>query len=301
MPLVTTKKMLLDARQAGYAVAAFNIENLEMAQAVIDAAVKLQAPVILQTTSSTLRYAPPAVYAGMVRAIAELAPVPVALHLDHGDSFALAMRAICGGYTSLMIDGSHQPLEENIRLTKLVVAAAHSNNLPVEAELGRLTGKEDALFSSESDLTDPAEAAEFVRATGVDSLAVAIGTAHGVYKTKPVLNLKQLERIAGAMDLPLVLHGASGLTDGDIQACVQRGICKVNFATELRIAYTEGVRQVLCNEAELFDPKKYGRVAGEMVSKLAAARMTTCGCLGMAFTADRDAAIQANGKQQEGK
>ena len=277
MAYVTTKEMLLKAQREGYAVGAFNVENLEMAQTVIQVAEELQSPVILQTTSSTLQYAAPAVYAGMVKALARQATVPVALHLDHGSSFELAIQGLCAGYSSVMIDGSQLPLEENIKVTKEVVRAAHAVGIPVEAELGKLAGKEDDLVSETGDLTCPKEAAIFTQQTKVDSLAVAIGTAHGPYKTPPTLQVEQLSLIQEKTTVPLVLHGASGLSEEDIRACIQRGIVKINFATELRIAYTQGVREYLQANPKAFDPKAYGLAAKQKVAQIVRERMQLCG------------------------
>lgn len=281
MPLVTSKKMLTDAQKGGYAVGAFNAENMEMVLAIIEAATELNAPVMIQTTPSTVKYASLALYAANVRAAAEAAPVPVCVHLDHGNSYELAVGALEAGYTSVMIDGSHESFEDNIALTARVVAEAAKKGVPVEAELGTVGGKEDDL-EAEDGCTQPAEAAEFVRRTGVDSLAVAIGTAHGVYKSTPKLDVPRLAEIRKVVDVPLVLHGASGLTDDSIRDCVREGICKVNFATELRIAYTAGVREVLAADEKVFDPKVYGKVARGKVKELVKNRMTVCGCSGKA-------------------
>ena len=281
MSLVTTEKMLTDAQAGGYAVGAFNAENMEMVMAIIDAAVACRAPVIIQTTPSTLRYAEPAVYAANVRSLAERALVPVAIHLDHGNSFSLAVRSMYSGYTSVMIDGSQKPFEENIALTRSVVEVAACLGIPVEAELGTVGGKEDDLEAA-GGCTRPEEAAEFVERTGISSLAVAIGTAHGVYKSAPKLDVPRLMEIRKAVSVPLVLHGASGLSDDSIRACVREGICKVNFATELRIAYTEGLREVLGTDHGVYDPKVYGREAMKRVTALVASRMEVCGCVGKA-------------------
>jgi tagatose 1,6-diphosphate aldolase GatY/KbaY len=180
-----------------------------------------------------------------------------------------------------MIDGSHESFEDNIALTARVVAEAAKKGVPVEAELGTVGGKEDDL-EAEDGCTQPAEAAEFVKRTGVDSLAVAIGTAHGVYKSTPKLDVPRLAEIRRVVDVPLVLHGASGLTDESIRDCVRNGICKVNFATELRIAYTAGVREVLAADDKVFDPKVYGQAARAKVKELVKNRMTVCGCNGKA-------------------
>jgi len=226
MPLVSPTQMLKNAQDQGYAIGAFNIENMEMAQAVIDAATAANTAVILQTTPSTLRYASPAVFAAMVSALAENASVQIAMHLDHGSSFELTQATIKAGYTSVMFDGSLLSFEENIRQTKQVVTAA--GKIPVEAELGSVGGKEDD-HEAENAYTKPEQAAEFVAETGASSLAVAIGTAHGVYKTAPRLDIQRLEEIRALVQVPLVLHGASGLSAEDLYNCVRAGICKVNF------------------------------------------------------------------------
>ena len=271
--------MLLDAQKGGYAVGAFNVENMEMVMAVIAAAEELRAPLMLQTTPSTIKYAGLDMYLANVKAVAERASVPVCLHLDHGDSFDLAMRALRTGYTSIMIDGSHNVFEENIAVTKAVADACRPSGIPVEAELGKVGGKEDDLDGGEGNgYTDPLEAKEFVERTGVTSLAVAIGTAHGVYKGVPKLDLDRLAEIRKVVDIPLVLHGASGLSEEAVVESIKRGICKVNFATELRIAYTDGVKEFLAANPDAFDPKKYGKVAMEHVKAIVETRMKMCGC-----------------------
>lgn len=282
MPLVTTKQMLLDAQKGGYAVGAFNVENMEMVQAVLAAAEELQAPVIMQTTPSTVKYAGLDYYLANVAAAAARTSVPVAMHLDHGSSFELAMQALRTGYTSIMIDGSHSVFEENIAVSKRVADACAPSDIPVEAELGKVGGKEDDLDGGAGGYTVPSEAAEFVERTGVSSLAVAIGTAHGVYVGEPKLDLDRLTEIRKVVDIPLVLHGASGLSDEAVMESIKRGICKVNFATELRIAYTDGVKKLLADAPETIDPKKYGAVGRENVKHLVMNRMRVCGCDGKA-------------------
>jgi tagatose 1,6-diphosphate aldolase GatY/KbaY len=286
MAYVSTADMLTRVLEGGYAVGAFNIENMETAMATVAAAEELRSPVILQTTPSTVKYAG----LGMLRAIgfaaAAHATVPVALHLDHGDSYELAASAIEAGYSSVMIDGSSLSLDENISLTRRVVSAARQAGIPVEAELGRVGGKEDSYDGGEGGYTDPADAVEFVRATGVGSLAVSIGTAHGFYKSAPKLDVERLHEIkkrlvAAGLDLPLVLHGASGLSDDAIRECIAGGICKVNFATELRGAYTAGVRQALDDPA-VYDPKKFGRAGMERLKESVRAKIHVCGCTGRA-------------------
>lgn len=282
MALVTAKEMMLQAQEGKYAIGAFNVENMEMVMAVVAAAEELRAPVILQTTPSTVKYAGLHMYAANVAAAAKWASVPVAIHLDHGSSFALAMQALREGYTSIMIDGSHEVFEENIALSKRVADACLPSDIPVEAELGKVGGKEDDLDGGAGGYTDPMEAKEFVEKTNVTSLAVGIGTAHGVYKGEPKLDLDRLTEIRKVVDVPLVLHGASGLSDEAVKESIRRGICKVNFATELRIAYSEGVKAVLKENPDVFDPKKYGTAAMKNVKEIVKARIKVCGCDGKA-------------------
>ena len=279
MPLVTSKKMLLDAQIGGYAVGAFNVENMEMVKAVIAAAEELNAPVMLQTTPSTVKYGSLETYAAIVAAEAKKATVPVCLHLDHGNSYELAMAAIEAGYSSVMIDGSHESLENNIAITKKVVEDAEKKEIPVEAELGKVGGKEDDLEAEADMNTDPIEAKQFVDRTRVSSLAIAIGTAHGFYAGTPVLDKERVSEIKALVSVPLVLHGASGLSNEEIKECVNRGMCKVNFATELRVAYTDAVKRLLEEKPETFDPKKIGEVGMLAVKELAVNRMKVCGCV----------------------
>lgn len=277
MSLITTKAMLLDAQKNHYAIGAFNVENMEMVMAVVEAAQEMKSPVILQTTPSTVKYADLAFFYANAKAAAEHADVPVALHLDHGSSFDLAMRAYRAGYTSIMIDGSHDSFEENIRLSKSVADACHPAHVCVEAELGKVGGKEDDLDGGIGGYTDPYEAKEFVERTGIDSLAVAIGTAHGVYKGEPKLDLDRLQAIREVVSIPLVLHGTSGVPDDTVQECVRRGICKVNYATDLRIAFSRGVKQVLSEHPDTIDPKKYNAAGKEEVKKYVISKMIVCG------------------------
>lgn len=264
MALVTTKEMLLHAQKNHYAVGAFNVENMEMVQAVVAAAEESCSPVIMQTTPSTVRYASLDYFYANAKVAAEHASVPVAIHLDHGDSFKLAMQALRAGYTSIMIDGSHESFEDNIAVSKAVHDACAPSGVPVEAELGKVGGKEDDLEGADDDpYTDPKDAAEFVERTGIESLAVAIGTAHGVYKGIPKLDVERLSEIQKVVSIPLVLHGTSGVPDDAVRECIKRGICKVNYATDLRIAFSKGLKAYLKDSPDTFDPKKYsapGRV-----------------------------------------
>ena len=282
MSLVTSKNMLLDAQAGNYAVGAFNVENMEMVKAVIRAAEELKAPVMLQTTPSTIKYGTVETLSAIVAAEAKKASVPVCLHLDHGSSYELAVQCIENGYTSIMIDGSQEDLEGNIAISKKVVEAAKKRNIPVEAELGKVGGKEDDLEVEADTNTNPADAEEFVTRTGIDSLAVAIGTAHGFYVGTPVLDKERLSEIRKIVSIPLVLHGASGITDEEVADCVKRGICKVNFATELRAAYTRAVRKLLTEKQEVIDPKVMGKTGMDAVTELVKNRMIICGCAGKA-------------------
>ena len=283
MPLVTTKQMLLDAQKGNYAVGAFNVENMEMVMAVMEAAEELKSPVIMQTTPSTVKYAGLDFFLANVKAAAERASVPVAMHLDHGSSFELAMQAYRTGYTSIMIDGSHGSFEENIAVSKAVADACTPSGIPVEAELGKVGGKEDDLDGGDDNpYTDPDQAVEFVKRTGITSLAVAIGTAHGVYKGEPKLDLDRLSEIREVVDIPLVLHGTSGVPDETVTECVNRGICKVNYATDLRIAFTKGVSDVFSENPDVIDPKKYNACGKERVKEYVMSKMKVCKSVGKA-------------------
>lgn len=282
MPLVTSEGMLRDAQARGYAVGAFNCENMEMVKAIIAAAEELRAPVMMQTTPSTVRYASLDMFAAMAAAEAKRASVPVCLHLDHGSSFDLAVQAIQAGYTSVMIDGSKLPFDQNVDVSKRVADVARAVGIPCEAELGKVGGKEDDLVADADTNTDPEEARLFAERTGVTSLAVAIGTAHGFYVGTPVLDKERLSAIRKVVDIPLVLHGASGLTDQDVRDCVARGICKVNFATELRKAFTDACRKVALEDPRAFDPKVFCKAGMAAVKELVKSRMIVCGCDGKA-------------------
>ena len=281
MPLVTSEKMLSDAQKGGYAVGAFNVENMEMAKAVIAAAEEMRSPVMLQTTPSTVKYGSLETFAAIVKAEASKTDIPVCLHLDHGNSFELAVQAMKAGYTSVMIDGSHETFEENVALTKKVVEVANAYGVPVEAELGKVGGKEDDLEAEADHNTDPEEAKEFVERTGVDSLAIAIGTSHGAYKFKgkPELDFARLEKISNLLpNFPLVLHGASTVIPAFVEECNRYGgkldgaqgvpedmllkagkygVCKINIDTDLRLAMTASIRKYLAEHPEDFDPRSY--------------------------------------------
>ena len=245
--LVTAKEMLLEAKQGKYAIGAFNVENMEMVMAVLAAA-------------------------------AARSKVPVVMHLDHGDSFDRAMAAYRAGYTSIMIDGSKLALEENIALTKRVVDACHPGGVSVEGELGKVGGKEDDLDGGDDNpYTNPDEAKIFVEQTGVDYLAIGVGTAHGVYKGIPHVNTDLIATIRDLVDIPLVLHGTSGVPDDQVTTSVKNGICKVNYATDLRIAFTRGVKEFMAANPEAFDPKKYCKQGMAEVQKYVEQKIEVCG------------------------
>lgn len=277
MPLVTSEKMLKDAREGGYAVAAFNIENMEMVKAIVAGAEELNAPVILQVSQSTSKYGSLETYVALVAVEAAKTSIPVALHLDHGTSFEIAEAAINAGFTAVMIDGSKLSYEENLDLTKRVVDLAKTKGVVVEGELGKVGGKEGDVITDEDTNTDPAQAKEFVEKTGVDSLAVAIGTSHGFYVGTPVLDKERVAQLKEATEAPLVMHGASGLSEEDVRDCASRGIAKVNFATELRVAYTDAMRKLLSENPDIYDPKKPGKAGMDAVKEIVKSRIIMCG------------------------
>ena len=281
--LVTTKEMLLDAQKNHYAVGAFNVENLEFVMAVLAAAEEKKSPVIMQTTPGTIKYASLEYFHALVAAAAAQTDVPVALHLDHGDGYDRCMQALRVGYTSVMIDGSHETFEDNIALTKLVADAGAAMGVPVEAELGKVGGKEDDVeVEGESPYTDPVEAKEFVERTGCTSLAIGVGTAHGVYTEEPHIDQDVVKAIRAAVDVPLVLHGTSGVPDEQVAEAVKNGICKVNYATELRQAYTKGYMAYMAENPNNFDPKNPGKAGAEEITKIVKIRMENLGSVGRA-------------------
>ena len=281
--LVTAKEMLQKAREGKYAIGAFNVENMEMVMAVLAAAEAKKSPVIMQTTPGTIKYAGVDYYYANVAVAAQRSSVPVVMHLDHGDSFDRAMAAYRAGYTSIMIDGSKLPFEENIALTKKVVEACHPGGVYVEGELGKVGGKEDDLEGDDDNpYTDPDEAKIFVEKTGVDYLAIGVGTAHGVYKGIPKVNTDLIATIHDTVDIPLVLHGTSGVPDEQVITAVKNGICKVNYATDLRIAFTRGVKEFMTEHPEAFDPKKYSKQGMAEVQKYVEQKIEICGSAGKA-------------------
>lgn len=294
MPLVTTREMFADAYKGGYAVGAFNVNNMEIIQGIVEAAKIEKAPLILQVSAGARKYASPIYLKKLVEAAVEDSGLPIALHLDHGDSFDICKSCVDGGFSSVMIDASHHPFEENIRLTKEVVDYAHERGVVVEAELGRLAGVEDAVNVSAKDAsyTDPDQAVEFVERTGVDSLAIAIGTSHGAYKFKgdPQLDFARLEKISQLLpNFPLVLHGASTVLPEFVKKCNEfggkidgaqgvpeemllragkLGVCKINIDTDLRLAMTAAVREYLALHPEHFDPRQYLGPARQAIQEM---------------------------------
>ena len=294
MSLVTTKEMFEKSMKEGYAIGAFNVNNMELIQGIVDAAAEQNSPVILQASSSAIKYARINYLMKMVQAAVEEHPnIPVAIHLDHGPDFETCKMCVDAGFTSVMFDGSKYDFEENIRLTKEVVDYAHAHGVVVEAELGKLAGIEDDVNVAASDAmyTDPDQAEEFVRRTGVDSLAIAIGTSHGAYKFKGEAKLRFdiLKEIKAKIpNTPIVLHGAStvipelvnmcneyggnipgakGVPDEILHEASISGVSKINVDTDLRLAMTAGIRKVLVEEPSAFDPRKYLMPARELVKQ----------------------------------
>ncbi len=283
MPLVSTTEMFKKAYEGGYAVGAFNVNNMEIVQGIVDAAKEEQSPLILQVSAGARKYAKHIYLVKLVEAAIEDSGLPIALHLDHGDDFEICKACIDGGFTSVMIDGSKHDFETNVKLTKQVVEYAHAHNVVVEGELGRLAGVEDDVNVSDKDaiFTDPDQAAEFVERTGVDSLAIAIGTSHGAYKFKgtPYLDFERLEKVGKLLpNFPIVLHGAStvlpefvdkcnkfggnipgakGVPEDMLRKAASMAVCKINIDTDLRLAMTASIRECFVEAPSEFDPRKY--------------------------------------------
>lgn len=295
MGLVTTTEMFKKAYDGKYAVGAFNVNNMEIIQGIMEAVVEEQSPVILQASAGARKYAGPMYIKKLVEAVVELYPeIPLALHLDHGETFEICKDCIDDGFSSVMIDGSKYSFEENIALTKKVVEYAHERGVVVEAELGKLAGVEDDIKvkSEDATYTDPEQAVEFVEKTGCDSLAIAIGTSHGAYKFKgePKLDFERLQIISNKLkDYPLVLHGASTVPSYLIERCNQyggkldntagvpehmlfeaakMGVCKINIDTDIRLAMTATIREAFINDPSNFDPRKYLKPARDAVKEM---------------------------------
>lgn len=306
--MVVTGGEILKAALAGkYGVGAFNSMNLEITQAILETAEEQKSPVIIQISEGARKYAGTLNLAHLMRDMASRLSIPVAIHLDHGSSFASAVECIEAGFTSVMIDASAEPFEANAEVTRRVVEYAHAHGVTVEAEIGRLGGIEEHVNVSAEDafLTDPDEAVKFVQATGVDYLAVAIGTSHGAYKGKgrPFIDHARIERIARAVKIPLVMHGASGvpqtlvqrfraaggeigdaqgIADEDTTQATREGISKVNIDTDLRLALTAGIREALKADLKVFDPRKYIGPARDLMKEIVGHKMQLLGSAGKA-------------------
>ncbi|WP_068458131.1 class II fructose-1,6-bisphosphate aldolase [Aedoeadaptatus pacaensis] len=256
--LVTGKQILQHADEHGYAVGAFNVNNMEIIQAIAQAADELRAPVILQASQGAIKYAGIEYITSLVKTTAQQIDVPIALHLDHGTDFNEIMSCIRNGFTSVMIDASKHELEENIRLTKEIVKIAHAVGVSVEAELGKIGGTEDQIVVSEAEATytDPEEARIFVEETGVDSLAIAVGTAHGVYKGEPKVDIDRIKEIDRVVSVPLVLHGSSGVPYDTLEKAVGAGIRKINIDTDIRASFAGSVKAFVTENPDEIDPRK---------------------------------------------
>lgn len=284
MALTNLEELYKKAEEGNYGLGAFNVENLTMVQAVVEAAEELNSPVILQTTPGTIRNSGLDYMYAIVKAAADRVNVPIVLHLDHCNDFDLAVQALRTGYTSIMIDGSHAEFDENVSITKPVVNISKPVNVSVEAELGKVIGRADALYhdTKVDHYTDPDEARDFYEKTGVTSLAVSVGTAHGVYKGEPNISVERVKEIHDVLDCAIVLHGTSGVPDEVVQDCIKNGVRKVNYATDLRIAFTEAVKEYLNENPEEFDPRKYQKVAKEKVKEEVKHLLTVVGSVGKA-------------------
>lgn len=282
--LVTGNEILQDAHKKGYGVGAFNVNNMEIVQAIVEAAEETNSPVILQASQGGLKYAGIEYVAELGKLAAKNAKVPVAVHLDHGTDFDQVMLCIRHGFSSVMIDGSRFELEKNIEFTKKVVEIAHIVGVSVEAELGKIGGTEDHITVDEKDatFTDPEEAKRFVEETKVDSLAIAVGTAHGVYKGTPELDFERIKTIKEILNMPLVLHGSSGVADEDIKKAVSLGINKINIDTQLRIAFSNAIKDFLKQDPDNIDPRKIIAPAKVAMKEVIIQKMKIFGSAGRA-------------------
>lgn len=287
MPLVSMREMLLHAVEGKYAVGQFNLNNLEFTQAILLAAKEEHSPVILGVSEGAARYMGGfKLVVQMVKALMEeyQVTVPVAIHLDHGSSFEKCVEAMYAGFTSVMIDGSHYPLAENIAITKKVVDVAHSLGISVEAELGRIGGQEDDLVVDEAEAmyAIPEECDQLAKETGVDCLAPALGSVHGLYKGKPNLGFGRMEEVQQLTGLPLVLHGGTGIPTEDIQRAISLGTAKINVNTENQMAFASTVRTILAVNPEQYDPRKYLGPARDTIKETVKAKMREFGSAGRA-------------------
>ncbi|MFC3210526.1 MULTISPECIES: class II fructose-bisphosphate aldolase [Planomicrobium] len=285
MALVSMKEMMIKGKEEGYAIGQFNLNNLEFTQAILQAAQEENSPVICGVSEGAARYMGGfTTVVNMVKGLMHdyKITVPVAIHLDHGSSFEKCKEAIDAGFTSVMIDASHHPFEENIEITKQVVEYAHKHNVSVEAELGTVGGQEDDIIADGVIYADPQECKQLVEKTGIDCLAPALGSVHGPYKGEPNLGFKEMEEISQLCDLPLVLHGGTGIPVKDIQRSVSLGTAKINVNTESQIASAKAVREVLDNDKVVYDPRKYMGPAREAIKNTVIGKMREFGSSGKA-------------------
>lgn len=285
MALVSMKDMMIKGKKEGYAIGQFNLNNLEFTQAILKAAQEENSPVILGVSEGAARYM--GGFTTVVHMVKGLMhdykiTVPVAIHLDHGSSFEKCKEAIDAGFTSVMIDASHHSFEENIEITKQVVEYAHKNNVSVEAELGIVGGQEDDVIADGVIYADPQECKMLVDGTGIDCLAPALGSVHGPYKGEPNLGFKEMEEISQLCDVPLVLHGGTGIPTKDIQRAVSLGTAKINVNTESQIASAKAVREALAKDAEMYDPRKYLTPARDAIQATVSGKMREFGSSGKA-------------------
>lgn len=259
MPLVSMNEFLPKAKEKKFAVGQFNMNNLEFAKAITQAAMEEKSPFIFGVSEGALKYMGIEYTVAIAEAAAKESGLPIALHLDHGSSFEVAMKCIRAGFTSVMFDGSHYPFEENVRMTKEIVKAAHAMGVSVEGELGTIGGVEDDISVDEADaaLAKPEEAIRFWEETGVDAMAIAVGTAHGMYKGEVKIRYDIIEEVAKAIPVPIVLHGGSGVPDESIRKAIQAGVGKINVNTENQVACTDAIREVLAKDSKVYDPRKY--------------------------------------------
>lgn len=276
--LVSTKNMLEKARIDKYAIPAFNIHNLETFQVVVETAARLNSPVILAGTPSTIKYAGAEYLVAIAKAAAKQHNIPISIHLDHFEDIEEIKKYIDAGFKSVMIDASHHPFKDNVRIVKEVVEYAHRFDVTVEAELGRLSGVEDDLVVDAKDLryTNPDQALEFVKSTNIDSLAISIGTAHGLYKEEPNLDYDRLVDIFNKVDVPLVLHGASNVPHDMVRKAIELGISKVNIATDLKIPFSDALKQHFIDNPKDNDPRKYMTPAKKAMEKIVEDKIQVC-------------------------
>jgi len=284
MTLVSGKELLTAAQQGNYGVGAFNCNNMEIVQAIIAAAEAESSPVIIQASQGAIKYAGLDYIVGLVTTAAKNTRIPVCLHLDHGTDFQQVVRCIAKGFSSVMFDGSKLPMEENIAITRRIVEIASAVGVSTEAEIGKIAGTEDEVnvHEKEAMLTDPSEVKYFVENTGVDSLAVAIGTAHGQYKFEPKLDFARLAKIRDLVDIPIVMHGSSGVPDADVRKAISLGVRKVNIDTNIREAFVKGIKGAMDGNPREIDPRKLLGPAREAMTEIVREKIRVFGSNGKA-------------------